>query len=314
MSKKLYKYVGPKILALAAEREGYVGFKCSYPKDYNDPYELFLSIDPNIEPELLAFYTESVGSIPQIPTSCFSKSPVVVPMWAHYGHSSRGFVIEIDEEKLASHFEDVSIDDIRYQDNADPDIVISLAHAFGTRKPRHTFFFHKQVMHSAYFSKQTCWSYEQERRVVVPQKYIEEVNGNMIFYVPIDCITAIIAGPYIEDEYLIVGQEIAQNVNCEMYKSFIGKSYSEMFLNDNDGKVYVFNGEQIVKACKICKICNEPISGSPDTEGDNTCSWCSITEAHKRDAADSNPYRVLQHAGILEEHIRGMESIWRGKS
>ena len=142
MSRKIYKYIGPKILELATARDEFFGLKCSYPKDYNDPYELFLSIDTNLDPQLLAFYKESVGEIPQYPTTCFSKSPVVVPMWAHYGHSSKGFVIEVDEDKLRDYFDDISIEDVDYSDSADEEIASCLTHAFATMKPRHTFFFH----------------------------------------------------------------------------------------------------------------------------------------------------------------------------
>ncbi len=59
MSKKLYKYVGPDILDVAFSKDGFCGFKFSYPKDYNDPYELFLTIDfennPDIFPLICVF-------------------------------------------------------------------------------------------------------------------------------------------------------------------------------------------------------------------------------------------------------------------
>lgn len=312
MSRKIYKYIGPKILEQAMDRDGYVGFKCSYPKDYNDPYELFLSIDSNIEPQLLAFYKDSIGDMPQLPTSCFSKSPIVVPMWAHYGHSSSGLVIEIDEEKLAGYFEDISIEDVRYQDSPDKEIVSSLNHAFGTMKPRHTFFFHKQVKYSAYFSKQSCWSYEQERRIIVSKNDIEDIGGNMIFFVPVDCITALIAGARIKEEYLNKGKEISEAIDSKFYRAFVGKSYTEVFFKDASDKVHIFNGNKVIATDKICKTCSEPLSF--DGKDKNMCSWCSITEAHEENAANSNPYRILQHAGILEQHLKGMESIWRGKS
>jgi len=312
MTKKIHKYVGPKILELAMVRDGFVGFKCSYPKDYNDPYELFLSIDTNIEPELLAFYKESVGEIPQYPTSCFSNSPVVVPMWAHYGHSSMGFVIEIDEDKLREYFEDILIEDVAYADSADEEVASSLSHAFGTMKPRHTFFFHKQVMASAYFSKQSCWSYEQERRVVVPQQNIEEINGNMVFFAPAECVTALIAGARIEDKYWQQAEKISDSIGCTLYRGYIGKSYPEIFFRDKNNRVHVFSDGGLIRTDTICKTCSEPLSHS-DNESD-VCSWCSITEVHEENAAKSNPYRVLQHAGILEEHVKAMESIWRGKS
>jgi hypothetical protein len=312
MSNKLYKYIGPKILEISTAQKGIIGFKCSFPKDYNDPYELFLSIDAGLEPELLAFYKESVGEVPQLPTTCFSKSPVVVPMWAHYGHSSRGFVIEVDEDKLNKYFDDVSIENVTYTDRANEEIASQLMYAFGTCKPRHTFFFHKLVMASAYFSKQSCWNYEQERRVIVPKKYIEDVGENMIFPVPTECISSIIAGARVENEYLDKAKAISNLIGCTLYEGYIGISHPEIYLKDEDSKVCIFDGEAIVKAAKICQTCFEPLYQN-DTEK-KVCSWCSITEAHEKNAAGSNPYRVLQHAGILESHIKGMEDIFRGKS
>jgi hypothetical protein len=87
-------------LDVAFEKEDYCGFKFSFPKDYNDPYELFLTINFEDDPEVIAFYNEIVREIHQLPTTCFSNSPIVTPMWAHYAHNSKGFVIEIDEDKL----------------------------------------------------------------------------------------------------------------------------------------------------------------------------------------------------------------------
>ena len=43
--KKIYKYISPDILELIFSKKDYCGLKFSYPKDYNDPYELFLTID-----------------------------------------------------------------------------------------------------------------------------------------------------------------------------------------------------------------------------------------------------------------------------
>lgn len=307
MSGKIYKYLDPNILELALAREGFVGFRCSYPKDYNDPYELFLSIDTNIEPELLAFYKESVGEIPQYPTTCFSRSPTVVPMWAHYGHSSRGFVLEVDEARLREHFDDMSIGNVSYADSVDEGIVTSLARAFGTRKSRHTFFFHKQVMASAYFTKQTCWSYEQERRVVVPQISIEEIGGNMIFFAPIECVTSLIAGPRIEEQYWRQAEEVSTSLSFSLYRGHIGKSYPSIFFKDKSNKVFVFSDDGIVQTAVICKECAEPINRVDNETA--LCSWCSITENHEIDAARSNPYRILNQLGLLEEHVKAMESI-----
>jgi len=103
MVNKVYKYIGPDILDITFSNEGLCGFKCSYPKDYNDPYELFLTVDLEEKPEILAFYNDVINKIPQYPTTCFSRSPIVTPMWAHYAHNSKGFVLEVDEDKLKKY-------------------------------------------------------------------------------------------------------------------------------------------------------------------------------------------------------------------
>ena len=41
MSSKIYKYFSAGVLDLVFARPAFCGIKCSLPKDYNDPYELF---------------------------------------------------------------------------------------------------------------------------------------------------------------------------------------------------------------------------------------------------------------------------------
>ncbi|MGO7863346.1 hypothetical protein ELH26_37190 [Rhizobium leguminosarum] len=72
MSKKLYKYIGPDHIDKIFSSHEEVTLKCSQPRDFNDPYELFLTTDFNIDPESLAVYAEAVGELPQLPTTCFS--------------------------------------------------------------------------------------------------------------------------------------------------------------------------------------------------------------------------------------------------
>jgi hypothetical protein len=81
--KHIYKYLGHEVIDKLFQSPDNVTFKCSLPKDFNDPYELFLTIDFKEEPELLAFYADAIGELPQYPTTCFSRSPAVIPMWAH---------------------------------------------------------------------------------------------------------------------------------------------------------------------------------------------------------------------------------------
>ena len=164
--KNIYKYLGPEVIDKIFQSPDKVTFKCSLPKDFNDPYELFLTIDFNEEPDLLAFYADAIGELPQYPTTCFSRSPAVIPMWAHYAQNHEGFVIEVSEEKLSEMLPDVSCADVSYSDVPMRDLSSSLRMAYGTSKMRHTYLLRRGVLYAAYFTKTSCWAYEQERRLV----------------------------------------------------------------------------------------------------------------------------------------------------
>jgi hypothetical protein len=86
-SKKIYKYIGPEHIDKIFHSPDVVTLKCSLPKEFNDPYELFRRIDFNERPDALAYYADAIGELPQLPTTCFSRSPAVIPMWAHYAQN-----------------------------------------------------------------------------------------------------------------------------------------------------------------------------------------------------------------------------------
>lgn len=135
MGNKIYKYFSHNVLDLVFSREGHCGIKCSLPKDYNDPFELFLGADLNVGPEGLATYRELIYELPQYASTCLSKSPVVAPMWAHYAQNHSGFVIEFDVEAIKEAFPDLAIKDVSYRDEPDDSIATSLARAAVTKKP-----------------------------------------------------------------------------------------------------------------------------------------------------------------------------------
>lgn len=160
MGRKIYKYLGPDILPLAFNEKGSVSIKFSLPKDYNDPFELFLSIDPSqTKPELLAFYRDIVQEIPQHPTTCFSKSPIVTPMWAHYASNLTGFVLEFDEELLMNFVNGSYVTDVKYLNETSSEVREQLERAYYVGKPRHAMWLNQAAGHIAYFSKHICWSY-----------------------------------------------------------------------------------------------------------------------------------------------------------
>lgn len=304
MSNKIYKYVGPDMLEKAFSQEGKCRFKCSYPKDFNDPYELFLTVDFNLGPELLAFYAETVEAVPQKATTCFSKSPSVIPMWAHYSHNHRGLVIEVDEEKLKELFPEISLGDVDYQDQPHNHIQSHLQRAFGTGKPRHTYFLWQAVMSAAYYTKMACWSYEQERRLISPSKYIDDGAGLLLFSFPYECVTAIISGSNACPDTLYSASKIAEKCSCSSYQMKIGRSNIEPYFIDDSGAVHTFSSGEIKVTPNTCLDCNEPIEADVQK-----CPWCSIDDSHRELAARGNPMRAIAGLGQLEGYIKGMREI-----
>lgn len=308
MGNKVYKYFSAGVLDLVFAQPGFCGIKCSLPKDYNDPYELFLGVDLTVTPELLAAYRELVAELPQRPTSCFSKSPIVSPMWAHYGDNHSGFVVEFDVDALKAAFPDILIKDVTYRTEPSENIAGQLQMAVGTKKPRHAYFLQQTVLASAYFSKDVAWSYEQECRLLDQEEYCETIAGNKILQVPIACCTAIIAGRNATPATVADTKDIAAQGGLRWLHAVIGKSIAQPFLELETGARVVFDGAEMVAAAKVCQSCAEPILSDK-----SHCAWCSITEEDALKAALGNPLRVLDHYGMLEDYYKGLEELARGR-
>ena len=304
MGSKVYKYFSAGVLGLVFGRPGFCGIKCSLPKDYNDPYELFLGVDLTVTPELLAAYRELVAELPQRPTSCFSKSPIVTPMWAHYGDNHSGFVVEFDVDALKAAFSHIVIMDVTYRTEPSEKIASQLQMAAGTKKPRHAYFLQQTVLASAYFSKDCAWSYEQECRLLDQEDYCETIAGNKILQVPISCCTALIAGKNAVPETLALTKDVAALGGMRWFHAVIGKSIAQPFMEAENGARAVFDGTEIVPAAKVCRSCAEPIS--PDK---SYCPWCSITEESALRATQGNPLRILGQLGMLEDYYKGLEEL-----
>lgn len=306
MAKKIYKYFSNDLLDLIFHRDGFCGIKCSLPNEYNDPYELFLGVDVNASTECLATYREIVHEVPQLPTTCFSLSPVVAPMWAHYAKNHSGFVVEFDVEMIEESFEGIAIRDVTYRDGPDVEILDSLERITVTKKTRHAVWLQQTVMSHAYFSKYETWRYEKECRLVDNQKITENIDENNILFVPIDCISSIIIGSKFPQEKLKESKDIAEANKLQWYQSTIGKSLALPFLTDLNGSCFIFDNDNIAEAESICDTCSEPTDGESDL-----CPWCSITEDHEIEAAHGNPFRLLERYGGLEEYFEAVNKIER---
>ena len=306
---KIYKYMGPEILKLAMQNEGTCNFKFSLPEEFNDPYELFLVLNFHQEPDLLATYRDAIGDIPQMPTTCFSRSPNVIPMWAHYAHNHSGVMIEFDEEIFLKHFPDgAQFGDVKYLEKANDDLLGILMRASRIGKPRYFVFLQQGVFQTAYFTKHSSWSYEQERRLIVDKKYVRSEGNMLLLDFPVECISALIVGHNASDETRESVSEIAEEIGANYFELKISKLNPEPYFKDMNNDSYLFQEGAITKCNHVCAQCEEPLS-----ERAELCHWCSVEEHHTIYAQTRNPLRILAHVGYLEEYYQSMLDIGRKK-
>lgn len=308
-TKKIYKYMSPEIADKFLLANEMCSLKLSYLKDYNDPFEFFLTIDYNQGPELLAYYNEIIAMVTQQPVTCFSKSPLITPLWAHYASNSQGFVAEIDEaaltEWLRSQGDDPSFGDIDYQDTPHQGMQGMLERAYVVSKPRHIGWLWQAIGSAAYFTKQSCWGYEQERRLIASEKLAVKVNDYLtLLHFPARCVTSIIVGAKAATETKLQLKEVAKTIGCNYFEKHIGRSSTTPFLLDTKSNTHAFNGSEIVPIQERCENCKEPT-----TLDSKLCSWCNINEKHIQNAKLRNSFRMLNNAGILDTYLERFVQI-----
>lgn len=306
MSENLFKYFGPEAIDRVFASPEQVTLKCSLPKDFNDPYELFLTVDLDQDADTMAFYAECIGELPQLPTTCFSRSPLVIPMWAHYAKNSTGFAVEFDEEVLGDHFSDSHFDNVDYRDTPKEVLTDLLNRASVIGKGRHVYMLQQGVFNAAYYTKTTCWNYEQERRMVTGENEVRAVGELLLLDVPKDCVRTIICGSQASVETIEKLQAKANELQCNYFQLKIGKSSALPFLSNSDGKSFICKDNEIVPSESRCANCQEPVPSSR-----KSCSWCQIDDSHAAAAAQRNPYRLYQSYGILDSYIKSMDNITR---
>lgn len=302
----LYKYLPADLVDVIFTKDNEVTLKFSKPKDFNDPYELFLHTDFGEDPEMLACYAEAIGDLPQYPTTCFSRSPIVIPMWAHYAHNHSGFVIEFSEEAILTKFTDIRFDNVTYQDGPAHDFSELVARVLHIAKPRYTYFLQRAVTNAAYFTKSTCWAYEQERRMIAENKNVRVSGDLMLMNIPGACVSSIICGARAAHETKVKLKEVAQIFSADFYELRIGRTSAVPYLVDWDGNTHSFIDAKIAPSKNSCTSCSEPIE-----EDKKNCAWCRITDETKRAVAMRNPYRIIDHFGGLEKYIGEMDAIGR---
>jgi hypothetical protein len=301
---KLYKYFGPEVSELVfPPNEMTINLKCAFPKEYNDPYELFLSIDPkNIDREVIAYYCEIIGDVPQVPVTCFAKSPSIIPMWAHYGQNHRGFVIELDELGLMQCLSKSKVADVQYSASRTLVDLDEVNYAYVTKKPRHTFRVQQRAFQSAYFTKHQCWSYECERRLVLDPTNLKEMGETLILEVAPKYITAIISGARADDALKNKCANLSTKYSCPHFEMRIGRCSGEPFFVKRNSHPYLFLDGGLTESYAECVSCGEPL----DDEGTDWCHWCALDHVMLENAAWSNPLRLLAQFGLLENYVEGM--------
>ncbi len=304
MSKKIYKYIGPGYLDKVFQFPDLVTLKCSLPKDFNDPYELFLTIDFNERADALAYYADAVGELPQFPTTCFSLSPTVIPMWAHYAQNHLGFALEFSEEKLIKAFPKSKFGDVDYLDAPKENLTDLLYRAYEIGKPRYTYFLRNEVFNAAYYSKASCWSYEQERRMIVQDSATRKAEQLTLIDAPSECISSIICGSRASKHTKQTLLEKAKEIGCRYLELQIGRSSVTPYFVDVDGQPLSFNNLEITPNHRHCEDCKEPLADVSEH-----CSWCQIDDSLRVNAASRNPYRILSHHGMLQSYIADMDAI-----
>lgn len=304
MENSIYKYFSADVFGYVFKDEDNIYLKCSLPKDYNDPHELFLGIDLTADKDCLATYKASLGDIPQFYTTCFSSSGSSNPMWAHYANNHSGFVVEFDTGEINDRLPDSNIGEVSYRDTPDESILKHLQRASVTGKPRHTMWMMDALIHHAYFTKQTCWSYEEERRLVGINKYIKD----SILSIENGCVKSIISGknaPKLMDDTL---SSFASKIGTLYYKAHIGRSYPKPFFRDQDDESHIEIEGQIVPSPYNCELCNEPTD-----EPSEKCVWCNISNGDLMNASHRSMLSAIDRMGGLEDYIRQFRAVGKKK-
>jgi hypothetical protein len=230
-------------------------------------------------------------------------------MWAHYAQNHEGFVIEVSEEKLSELLPNVSCDDVSYSDVPMRDLSTSLRMAYGTSKMRHTYLLRRGVLYSAYFTKTSCWAYEQERRLVAQdEKDTREAGSLILFDVPNECATSIICGARASEKTKLSLKKKAEELNCRYFELRIGKNSATPFFVDGAERPFSFNQGELGLCSQHCGTCMEPIAQKA-----GECSWCQINDNLRMDAASRNPFRILDKFGMLNSYVAEMDVISAGR-
>ena len=196
---------------------------------------------------------------------------------------------------------------MKYQDVPDSSLIEILYRAYSIGKMRYLYMLNRWVFDAAYYTKASCWSYEEERRMLVRESETRTEEGLMLIDIPKECITALICGTRTSPEIKTIIQNKARQLECKYFEMKIGRNSIVPFFIDSNGDTFVFNKSKIKQTGKHCVSCKEPLPNKA-----KKCSWCKINESHKIEAAKRNIFRDMSEYGLLEDYIRSMEAVTHG--
>lgn len=307
----LFKYLSPEGAAKTLEDEACLHLRFAYPNTYNDPYELFLETDPPLDDcAERAFYDVLVGTIPQLPTTCFSHVPDSVTMWAHYCREHTGACLVIDEDALVECLEITYVEDVEYSDNPAQISAGGLSFALATGKNRHAVAVRAQAHRAAYFAKRLEWRYEQERRCIVDSRSVEDRGGHLIADIDCSTLRGLIIGARADDALHGLCEVRATEAGIPLMVFRNGRrSYQPFFTRTHNDQVLVWGDGEFVET-PSCKECGEP--GVLDDDGE--CHWCSITEGERNEAMTSNAMFLFESLGVTEPTVEFPDLRPRGRA
>jgi hypothetical protein len=208
------------------------------------------------------------------------------------------------EETLVKAFPESSFGDVTYSDTPRDELSDMLYRAYEIGKPRYTYFLQRGVFHAAYFTKTSCWSYEQERRMIVSESDTHKAGPLSLLDVPGDCVTSIICGPRASEQMKQALIKKAKEIECRYFELRIGKSSATPYFDDVDEQPFLFDQTEIAPSYQHCEACKEPIAVAAEQ-----CSWCQIDDEIRQHVASRNPFRILDRLGLLESYIAGADAV-----
>lgn len=173
----LYKYMSDPAAKAVLENQS-IGF--SKPDQLNDPYELRAAYPPYGGDERFSFIHEvqSYGKYHIWSSTSgvlsLTRNPLNPLMWAHYGDEHKGVVLGIDMKKagffdtqrclIPAQFGSVIYSQTR-PTHPFP-VLIEEAKPISVGHTHHYPFGHEEKLQRIFLQKPSCWSYEEEVRVV----------------------------------------------------------------------------------------------------------------------------------------------------